>query len=590
MRVRAVAAPSSQSNAVGTLELECTPEGLRLMHLGVSSYRDGYAPPALTKGTSVFASWLQVEEVRVGEQHVFLGLAPSVSPLSRLCLTHFSQGTDLPEPERKRRKLIIGVATLALMLVVGLCVGSQWPNWSANASRWASVAVAALASLCVLLLGALVGVRVIAKGPDSRQLQDLFVAELRHFRPKPILLGPAPKGPEAPTVPLSDLISVVPRSTLALIIVLTASTLAAILTTTWLIQGPDQDRVARHGKNKSSREDVEARSEADEPDSEEKRDTRPSASARDVVPPSAAVATAEASAAAAAAAPVSAGTLTAGEACRCDRAASALWALDFPRLSTLLISQQSSAHKEHQHLELELAVVNNSSKALDEVNLSVQFFEDEGKSPTRLRPLHYPGALEPGAAVKWHVEARGTSFVVNNPVREVLAQDPKELASADNFAELLKANHRPVRLHGAMMLAYLGDQRAKAGALRLRDALSEPEMPYLDRVLATQGNLVTCDWAVSSTGRLRDVSACVFNVSSKPVERPGVKVRALDRLFDYRNPVAAPPLVIAEKVAPLTGSIAAGQGVRAIVGIDTDNPDGKTAAAFEVLADSAELL
>src|SRR5688572_15610753 len=97
MRVRAVAAPSSQSNAIGTLELECTPEGLRLIHLGISAYREGYAPAAVTRGTSVFAPWLAVEEVRVGEQHVFLGLAPSVSPHSRLCLTHFSQGAELPE-------------------------------------------------------------------------------------------------------------------------------------------------------------------------------------------------------------------------------------------------------------------------------------------------------------------------------------------------------------------------------------------------------------------------------------------------------------------------------------------------------------
>src|SRR5262245_28881907 len=126
MRVRAIAAPSSQSNAVGTLELECTVEGLRMQLLGISAYREGYAPAALTKGTAIFAPWLQVEEVMVGEKHVFLGLSPSLSPHSRLCLTHFSQGTELPESERKRRKLIIGVATLALTLIVGLCVGSQW--------------------------------------------------------------------------------------------------------------------------------------------------------------------------------------------------------------------------------------------------------------------------------------------------------------------------------------------------------------------------------------------------------------------------------------------------------------------------------
>src|SRR5690606_24220323 len=196
-------------------------------------------------------------------------------------------------------------------------------------------------------------------------------------------------------------------------------------------------------------------------------------------------------------------TIAAGEACECQRADSALWSLQFPRLSTLLIEQRNRPHKDHQHLEIELAVVNNGNTTLDEVNLMVHFFEGEGgeKRHTKNRPLHYGASLRPAQAIKWHVEARGTSFSIDNPLAQVLPENEKELAGVEGFAELLRANHRPVRLHGAMMLAYLGDQRAKGGALELRKALRESEGPYLDRVLATQSDLISCDWQWREGGR-----------------------------------------------------------------------------------------
>ena len=44
MRVRCRATADYRSNAVGTVELECTAAGLSVTLAGVSSYRDGYAP------------------------------------------------------------------------------------------------------------------------------------------------------------------------------------------------------------------------------------------------------------------------------------------------------------------------------------------------------------------------------------------------------------------------------------------------------------------------------------------------------------------------------------------------------------------
>jgi AcrR family transcriptional regulator len=53
MKVRAVAIASDRSNAIGTVELECTPHGLVVVHLGVGAFSEDYAPAALTSRTSI---------------------------------------------------------------------------------------------------------------------------------------------------------------------------------------------------------------------------------------------------------------------------------------------------------------------------------------------------------------------------------------------------------------------------------------------------------------------------------------------------------------------------------------------------------
>jgi len=50
MRTRAIAIPNDRSSAIGSLELECTPLGLLIVHHGVGAFQTGYAPGALTSG------------------------------------------------------------------------------------------------------------------------------------------------------------------------------------------------------------------------------------------------------------------------------------------------------------------------------------------------------------------------------------------------------------------------------------------------------------------------------------------------------------------------------------------------------------
>ena len=72
MKVRAVAVASDRSNAIGTVELECTPHGLVLVHLGVGSFSEDYAPAALTTGTRVLVPWAAIDHADVEGERLFL--------------------------------------------------------------------------------------------------------------------------------------------------------------------------------------------------------------------------------------------------------------------------------------------------------------------------------------------------------------------------------------------------------------------------------------------------------------------------------------------------------------------------------------
>jgi hypothetical protein len=230
---------------------------------------------------------------------------------------------------------------------------------------------------------------------------------------------------------------------------------------------------------------------------------------------------------------------------------------------------------------------------LNEITLHVQFYErgkggKQERVPQKSRPLYFEGPLLPGHAIKWHVEARGTEFEVDNPHPEPLT--PQQMAPRESFYDLLSsANHRPVRLHGAMVLAALGDEaRARDGALSLRDALREEEAPYLDRLMSATGPVAVCQISVANAGTGRRVQACIHNRSQEPNAGARLRVRALDRLFDHRSPVAPPPIVIAEVLHRLPEPLPAAQGRFFSFDLDTSNPDGLKAETFEILVDETD--
>jgi hypothetical protein len=294
------------------------------------------------------------------------------------------------------------------------------------------------------------------------------------------------------------------------------------------------------------------------------------------------------------AAPPSAGTtvvLSGG--CRCDRTDSLLWRQGIPRVSIVLIDRKQREKKGHPHLDLEVGVVNNWQQSLPEVSLFVQFYEKDAPPSTKRsasaeRPLFFQGPLAPGQAIKWHVEGRGNDFEITGPKEPMLDPTGADAATVNLLADLLKANHRPIRLHGAMMLAYVGDPRAKEGALSLREALREEEAPYIDRLTWTFGDLRTCNVEVQGDGAAKTARVCVWNAARDPRQGLALRFRALDRPFRHDTPVEAPPLVVAEHTYKLSGQLGPGQGALATFWFDTSNPDEMRPEAYEAFADKEE--
>ncbi|MDQ2646657.1 MAG: hypothetical protein M3020_22810, partial [Myxococcota bacterium] len=107
MRYRAVAVANERSNAVGAVEVECTPHGLFVAYLGVGAFREGYAPGALTSGTGLTVPWSNVNEARLEGERVFIAIEPKLTPLNRMLLMNFASGNAAPTPELARRRMLV---------------------------------------------------------------------------------------------------------------------------------------------------------------------------------------------------------------------------------------------------------------------------------------------------------------------------------------------------------------------------------------------------------------------------------------------------------------------------------------------------
>jgi hypothetical protein len=588
MKVRAVAIASDRSNAIGTVELECTPHGLVLVHLGVGAFSEDYAPAALTSGTRVLVPWAAIDEATIEGERVFLAFEPALSPHHRLLLANFSGGRSAEPEAIRRQRWLVRAATLVASAVTGVASATLAGRFTGNAGPVAGVGIAVGGAVAVLMVG-LFADRIVAYGgvpPDA--VQDAFFRELESYLPTLAHSNrPPPEKTRPPTI--ADFQKMLPRTTFTVVLTLTATSLAAVLVGQWTLRRSADDERPR------------ARRTLDEPRVEEApvREVQ----AAPLPPPPPAPKPPPAAPPPSATAPASPAppskSATPGEPCRCTRADSLLWADPIPRLGILVMKQRvrqgrGAPHKESvrkRYTDVDVAVVNNGSTELEEIALLVLFHERDAGSSRRTqvssRPLFYEGPLLPGQALKWSTEAEGTEIEIQGPALGSLGPEGESAAPSDRFVELLKAQNRPVRMHGAMMLAFLGDARARDGALALSEALREDEAPYLGRLLQAIGDLRVCRLAVRDERENRRVSGCLYNASAEPKTNMGVKLRGLDGPVLSSDPVGPPPNLLVEEVIAVPGELASRTGVSFSA---TLFAEGTPPAAWETVADRIDLL
>jgi hypothetical protein len=574
MRYRAVAVPSEESNAVGTLELECTPHGLFVAYLGVGAFSEGYAPGALATGTGLTVPWAAVSQARLEGERVLLALDPKLTPLNRLALTHFATGHALPAEELAKRRLVVRLAAVSAALVTALLLGVSILRSSPETSAGVAIALAGLAAALLLGVGFVMDRNLGARADDSEALAG-FAMELGHYLPTLVRLPRAARLPK-PLPDMSELSGLLPRTTLAIVITLTAGTLGVLLVARWV------------SNNRAAVDHVAERVlEPAPPEIQLGPATAPVPLSAPQIRPAAATPPAQVQ-----------GGATLGDPCRCERSDSALWNEPPPRLSVLVLSQRvrlgknPDENRRKKYLELDVAVVNNSNEEIEEVALLVLFYDRDpppSKQRTQVsnRPLFFEGPLLPGQAIKWSVEAEGTEFEIHNPFTGSIGPNGEDAAPTNRVAELLNARNRPVRLHGAMLLAFLRDPRAKEAVLGLREALREDEAPYLTRLIQALSDVQVCQLKLGNEESKATGWACVHNRSKEPKRDIGIQIRGLEGAVAMDSPLSEPPTVLVENSIKVPGELFpdSGLGVRFELELGDKRP-----TEYEAYADRYDLL
>lgn len=576
MRVRATATGTSQSNAIGQVELACTPAGLSVGLYGVGAYSDGYATGALTTGTRFTVPYSGIRAAREQGEEVYLELDAPGFPHDRLTLSRFTAGPGVPLTELRKRRLILHFTALSLAAIACLSATILAPAQPDQTLAWGALGYGLLAAFFVLGVGYSIDQSLFLRPPSEVMTRSAFLGELEQHYPHLMRTGATPPVRKKRSLP--DLAAFLPRTATTVGITMAATILTALVTGQRLLMedGRDAPVAAIEPQAEPAQDLSAARAPLPEPAQQ------PAANASELTTPADSIPTE--------------GQENQGEVatverrCLCDRADSQLWKKPIPKLSGVLIERRAIQLKNYVKTQAEIAVVNNSDSPIHEITVHVQFSEPDGKKmrATKERPLYFEGPLQPGEAVKWSTEARGTQVDIAIPDLGNLGPNGDGAAPADNFFKLLEANHRPVRLHAVRLLSYLGDARAREAALHLKDAMRAAEAPYLRRVLSATGDIRVCDVEVQKD-RESTVGACVYNASNEDQNALGIQLKALEGSLDADHPLADPPQIRTEAKWQVPGPVGAQSGRYVRVKL----PAGflsETESSLEVVTDRYDLL
>ncbi len=544
MRVRAIAIASERSNTVGTVELDCTAQGLSLTYVDAARVGDDGAPVAFERWQQVVVAWSNVHQAKQLGSGLYIEFEVPPTGVQRCFLVHFSTGHDDTLQHIQQRRLLMRFWTIGVSVIVASATALAAPRLSPNVGPWLGL-MAGLMFAAVLVAIGLKAERFLADGGrKSASYGELLVNDLIAYVPN-IPREPLVASPKRFVWPRFD--GILPRTTLAVSLTLAGALLAALIMFRWIVTGRDESSDRNDQPDiKDAPAVASAYQQPVEPNPVAPVTTplpQPSATARTPVPSQTRS--------------TNSGQARTTGPCECQRSDSLLWSQPLPRVSLIVLSSRRYKRHEHEHVELEFAAVNNSDHEVNELTSMAEFFEQDPPPSSKLvsvltRAVYYQGPLLPGEAIKWHVDAEGTTFRVHppqergNPIAGTLDENGGNAAPTNAIAKLLKAHNRPVRLHGAMLLAFLRDPRAREAAVELGDSLRESESSYLRRLLEALGELRMCQVQIAGNGNQRRVIACVFNNTDTPRTPVEVVVRALDATVSPADPVGAPPQIMAE--------------------------------------------
>ena len=582
MRVRAISVASEQSNTIGTIELECTAQGLVLTYVdAVRVVADG-APVAFEPWQQVIVEWSKMKHARQLGSALSLEFELPASGTQRCVLVHFTTGPAETLQEIQQKRLLIRLWTVGVSVTLASAAALASPRFSPHVGPWLAL-FGGVGFAAILIIIGFKAERFIADGGQQSQILGAqFASELLSFVPD---VPQDPQKPSAKKFVWPRLDGLLPRTTLAIALTLAGALLAALIMFRWVMYGQSSARemaTQAHVEVEKARSDVTE--QRDEPALPQPKLQTPAAE------PSPAPTPAKAQAA-------SPSQVRVTGPCECQRADNLLWSEPLPKVSLVVLSSRKYQRHNHDHVEVEFAAINNSDREISELASMVEFFEQDPPPSSKLvsvstRAVYFQGPLQPGEAIKWHVDAEGTTFRIHppsergNPITGTIEDSGTNAAPTNAVAKLLKAHNRPVRLHGAMLLAFLRDPRAREAAVELGDSLRESESSYLRRLMEALAEIRLCRVQVSGSGAQRRAIACVYNTTDAPKTPVEVVVRALDATVSTSDPVGEPPRVISEKSASLPGSLPAKAGVFAQIDFDFGGLD-QTPAAFEATAQVA---
>jgi len=585
MRVRAIAIAAEHYNTVGTVELECTALGLVVTYVDAVRVMAQGAPVAFEPWQQMTIEWSRVRRVTQSGSALSLEFELPTGGVQRCLLVHFSPGPAETLQELQQKRLLVKLWTIGISVVLASATALASPRVSPRIGPWFGL-LGGLAFAAILIAIGSKAERYIAEGgPQSKLLGEQFTYELIAFVPS---VSQEPLKPSVRKFAWPRLDGLLPRTTLAIALTLAGALLAALIMFRWILSSHDYlpDRPLALGNNAMPEPPVSV--ETLTTTKETRSATVPVAHAAG--PTSASVDPAEPKV------PVPGQVRISGP-CECQRADSLLWSQPIPRVSLIVLSSRKYSRHNHDHVEVEFAAINNSDRDISELTSMAEFFEQDPPPSSKLvsvstRAVYFQGPLQPGEAIKWHVDAGGTTFRLHpaaengNPITGSLEESGSNAAPTNAIAKLLKAHNRPVRLHGAMLLAFLRDPRAREAAVELGDSLRESESSYLRRLMEALAEIRVCRVQVTGTGSARRVIGCVFNTTETPRTPVEVLVRALDATVSGSDPVGNPAQTISEKSLLLPGAIPAKAGVFAQMDVDFTGLT-QTPAAFETTAQVA---